>query len=88
MHVTAAFAPAAREREWLRALAHAGVRVSWSGDSLPATAIEVAERSDPAGGVRAYVAAPAGTRATLSRRGGPHRHRRRSRRARTRSRCR
>jgi hypothetical protein len=66
VHVTAAFAPAAREREWLRALAHAGVRVSWSGDSLPATAIEVAARNDPAGGVRAYVAAPAGTRATLS----------------------
>lgn len=66
VHVTAAFAPAAREREWLRALAHAGVRVSWSGDSLPATAIEVAARNDPAGGVRAYVAAPTGTRATLS----------------------
>ena len=32
VHVTAAFAPAAREREWLRALARAGVRVSWSGD--------------------------------------------------------
>jgi hypothetical protein len=66
VHVTAAFAPAAREREWLRALAHAGVHVTWSGDSLPATAIEVAARSDPAGGVRAYVSAPAGTRATLS----------------------
>src|SRR5450432_3629433 len=66
VHVTAAFAPAAREREWLRALAHAGVRVTWSGDSIPATAIEVAARNDPAGGVHAYVAAPAGTRATLS----------------------
>jgi hypothetical protein len=66
VHVTAAFAPAAREREWLRALARAGVRVSWSGSSIPATAIEVAERTDPAGGVRAYVAAAAGTRATLS----------------------
>ena len=66
VHVTAAFAPAAREREWLRALSHAGVHVSWSGDSIPATAIEVATRSDPAGGVRAYVSAPAGTRATLN----------------------
>ena len=66
VHVTAAFAPAARDREWLRALAHAGVHVTWSGDSIPATAIEVAARSDPAGGVRAYVSAPAGTRATLS----------------------
>ena len=66
VHVTAAFAPAVREREWLRALARAGVRVSWSGDSIPAIAIEVAARSDPAGGVRAYVAAPAGARATLS----------------------
>lgn len=66
VHVTAAFAPAAREREWLRALAHAGVRVSWSGDSIPAAAIEVAARTDPAGGARAYVAAPAGSRATLS----------------------
>src|SRR5450755_2884941 len=34
VHVTAAFAPAARDREWLRALARAGVRVSWSGDSI------------------------------------------------------
>jgi len=66
VHVTAAFAPAAREREWLRALAGAGVRVSWSGDSIPATAIEVAARTDPAGGVRAYVAAPEGSNATLS----------------------
>jgi hypothetical protein len=66
VHVTAAFAPAEREREWLRALAHAGVHVSWSGDSIPATAIEVASRTDPAGGVLAYVAAPAGSRATLS----------------------
>src|SRR5674476_16386 len=66
VHVTAAFAPAVREREWLRALARAGVRVSWSGDSIPATAIEVAARSDPASCVRAYVAAPAGARATLS----------------------
>ena len=66
VHVTAAFAPAARELDWLRAFTHAGVRVTWSGDSLPATAIEVAARNDPAGGVRAYVAAPVGTRATLS----------------------
>jgi hypothetical protein len=66
VHVTAVFAPAEREREWLRALAHAGVRVSWSGDSIPATAVEVAARIDPAGGVRAYVAAPTGSRATLS----------------------
>jgi hypothetical protein len=66
VHVSAAFAPAALEREWLRALSRAGVRVTWSGDSIPATAIEVAARTDPAGGVRAYVAAPAGARATLS----------------------
>ncbi|MEP7066164.1 MAG: hypothetical protein ABI889_09045 [Gemmatimonadota bacterium] len=66
VHVTAAFAPAQKEREWLRALARAGVRVSWSGDSLPATAIEVAARADPAGGVRAYVAASSGSGAMLS----------------------
>ncbi len=66
VHVTAAVAPPAREREWLRALANAGVHVSWSGDSIPATAIEVADGVDPAGGVRAYVAAPAGARGTLS----------------------
>ena len=66
VHVTAAFAPPVREREWLRALARAGVHVSWSGDSIPVTAIEAAARSDPAGGVRAYVAAPAAARATLS----------------------
>jgi len=66
VHVSLATAPAARERDWLRALAGAGVRVGWSGDSIPATAIEVAARSDPAGGERAYVAAPAGSHATLS----------------------
>ena len=66
VHVSAAFAPAAREREWLRALAGAGVKVTWSGDSIPATALEIAERSDPAGGVRAYATAPTGTRATIS----------------------
>src|SRR3569623_3274205 len=60
VHVAAAFAPAALEREWLRALARAGVRVSWSGSAIPATAIEIAARTDPAGGVRAYAAAPAG----------------------------
>ncbi|MGE5729255.1 MAG: hypothetical protein ACM34L_11680 [Gemmatimonas sp.] len=66
VHVTAAFAPAAHERKWLRALARAGMRVSWSGDSIPASAIEVAARTDPVGGVRAYAAAPPGSRATLS----------------------
>ncbi len=66
VHLSLTSAPAARERDWLHALARAGVRVSWSGDSIPATAIEVAARSDPAGGVRAYVAAPADSRATLS----------------------
>jgi hypothetical protein len=66
VHVSAAVAPAAPEREWLRALARAGVRVSWSGSSIPATAIEIAARTDPAGGARAYVTAPAGSRATLS----------------------
>ena len=66
MHVTFATAPRARDRDWLRALAGAGVRVGWSGDSIPATAIEVAARTDPAGGVRAFVAAPAGSHATLS----------------------
>ena len=34
-------APAARERDWLRALMGAGVHMSWSGDSIPATAIDV-----------------------------------------------
>ena len=66
VHVTLRLAPRARERDWLRALAGAGVRVGWSGDSIPATAIEVAARSDPAGGVRAFVAAPAGAQGTLS----------------------
>jgi hypothetical protein len=66
VHVAAAFAPAARERDWLRALRGADVRVTWSGDSIPATAIEVAAHSDPAGGVRAYVSAPMGTHATLA----------------------
>src|SRR6185437_11100886 len=66
VHVSLATAPAARERDWLRALVGAGARVGWSGDSIPALAIEVAARSDPAGGERAYVAAPVGSHATLS----------------------
>jgi len=66
VHVSLATAPAARERDWLRALVGAGAHVGWSGDSIPALAIEVAARSDPAGGERAYVAAPVGSHATLS----------------------
>jgi hypothetical protein len=66
VHVTFATAPRARELDWLRALAGAGVRVGWSGDSIPPTAVEVAARTDPAGGVRAFVAAPPGSHATLS----------------------
>jgi hypothetical protein len=71
VHVTLAAAPAARERDWLRALARAGVRVRWSGDALPPTALEVVARNDPAGGVRAFIAAPPALHASLSDAIGP-----------------
>ena len=66
VHLSLTQAPNARDRDWLRALGRAGVRVTWTGDSIAATVIEVAARTDPAGGVHAYVSAPAGSRATLS----------------------
>ena len=65
-------APGARDRDWLRALGRAGSRVSWRAPSpIPPLAIEVIPRADPAGGVRAMVAAGRGEHATLADAAGP-----------------
>ncbi|HUQ18681.1 MAG TPA: hypothetical protein VM099_03630 [Gemmatimonadaceae bacterium] len=48
------------ERDWMRALAAAGSRVTWNGN-LPALMIAAAPAASPAGGTRVRVAAPDGS---------------------------
>ncbi|MDB4874615.1 MAG: hypothetical protein JWM41_1061 [Gemmatimonadetes bacterium] len=50
--------------DWLAALGHGGHAVSWSG-SPPAVAMSAEALSDPSGGTRIDVAAPAGARVLL-----------------------
>jgi hypothetical protein len=47
-------------REWLAALAAAGTRVSWDGDSVPPLAVALDPVPDPDGGTRIWAAAPPG----------------------------
>jgi hypothetical protein len=51
--------PSRLQRDWLRALAGAGSRVTWGGN-LPATMIAAQPIASPTGGERVRVAAPAG----------------------------
>jgi len=60
-HLALAGAPDATTRDWLRALGGAGMRVSWSASRATPVAASAWAVSDPAGGVRVDVAAPAGT---------------------------
>jgi hypothetical protein len=57
IHVELSAAPTPVDRDWLRALAAAGSRVTWSGN-LPATMIATSPVASPAGGTRVRVAAP------------------------------
>lgn len=57
--------PAAGDRDWLLALAHAGTAVAWSGPSLVPSAISLTPRTDPGGGVDVAVAAPSASLVSL-----------------------
>lgn len=58
-------APDARFLDRLAALRRAGTAVTWADGGVPATAIALERAPDPEGGVRALVAAPAGTSVVL-----------------------
>ena len=65
-------APGAPYRDALAAVARAGGHVDWRAEHrLPDIALEVVPRVDPAGGVRAFVAADRGARVSLSDRASP-----------------
>ncbi len=66
-------APAPVDRDWLAAIRRSGVAVTWSWRRRPPAplAIAAAPLADPAGATRVTVAAPSGTRVTLSDRLGP-----------------
>ena len=65
-------APGAPYRDALAAIARAGGHVDWRAEHrLPDIALEVVPRVDPAGGVRAFVAADRGARVSLSDRASP-----------------
>jgi hypothetical protein len=66
-------APSPLDRDWLAAMRRSGVPVTWSWRHHPPAALAIAAvpLADPAGATRVAVAAPGGTRVTLSDRLGP-----------------
>ena len=56
--------PSPIERDWMRALAHSGSSVTWSGN-LPASAVAVHPVPSPRGGLTVLVAAPSANRVTI-----------------------
>ena len=56
--------PSQVERDWIRALAHSGSSVGWSGN-LAASAVSVHPLASPRGGLTVLVAAPAANRVSL-----------------------
>jgi len=60
VHVTVDRAVSPVQREWLAALAAAGTRVGWDGDSVLPLAVALDPIPDPDGGTRIRVAAPPG----------------------------
>lgn len=65
VHVAFDRVPRGVERDWLGALPGAGTTVGWSSSSLPATAVSMEPRADPAGGADVSIAAPARAAVTL-----------------------
>lgn len=65
VHVRLDSVPPSDRRDWLSALAHAGTRVTWSGTSVPATALSVSRIADPAGAWELDAAVPSGDRALI-----------------------
>ena len=66
LHLVLHAVPERAERAWLVALRRVGAAVSWSSDSLEPLAVAAVPLNDPSGGVRTLVAAPRGTRLTVS----------------------
>ncbi|HEU4630690.1 MAG TPA: hypothetical protein VFS08_13145 [Gemmatimonadaceae bacterium] len=64
-HAELAGVPSDTVRDWLAALAHAGVRVSYGAPALAPVAVAVEPVADPAGRVRLLAAAPGGTAVVL-----------------------
>lgn len=56
--------PGPIDRDWLRALASAGTRVSWKGN-LPAAAVAAHAVASPQGGIRVLTAAPTANRVSV-----------------------
>ena len=56
--------PATVERDWMRAVAHSGTRLSWNG-GLASSAISAQAIASPRGGIRVVAAAPNGNRVSL-----------------------
>ena len=59
------------QRDWLAALAGVGTRVTWESRGGAPLAVAVEPVADPEGGVRAWVAAPSGTRIDVEDPAGP-----------------
>ena len=56
--------PTSVARDWMRALAHSGTRLSWKG-SLASSAISAQAVASPRGGIRVVAAAPNGNRVSV-----------------------
>src|SRR5687767_15247352 len=59
------------QRDWLAALSGAGTRVTWEPQGGVPLALAVEPVADPEGGVRAWIAAPSGTRVEIEDPAGP-----------------
>jgi hypothetical protein len=66
LHVAFDELPRGAERDWLAALRRAGATVTWSSRGITPVALAVEALNDPAGGVRASLAAPSGARVAVS----------------------
>jgi hypothetical protein len=66
LHVTLDQLPPREQRDWLVALRRAGAAVSWSSAGAAPVALAVEPLNGPGSGVRALVAAPAGSRVVVS----------------------
>lgn len=66
LHVALDALPPPRQRDWLVALRRAGAAVSWSSAGAAPVALVVEPVNGPSSGVRALLAAPAGSRVVVS----------------------
>lgn len=71
VHVESEGSLAPFERDWLAALPGTGTAVTWESHSGVPVAIAVEPVADPEGGVRAWIAAPSGTRVEVRDPAGP-----------------